>query len=169
MDFIFVINNSLSEEFCTKIIEKYECSDNLKYEGVTFNGLNKNIKDTTDLKIPHIYDSENTWCEINKILYIELYKSLKMYITNINNIYKDLNHKFLNYTNVYDTGFQVQKYIANVGKYIYHNDYGNSIPDRRLSLLPSYQIDRLLIVKGILKFKDLVEINNLEKASKESI
>ena len=52
---------------------------------------------------------------------------------------------------------------------IYHNGYGNSIPDRRLSLLPSYQIDRLLIVKGILKFKDLVEINNLEKASKESI
>jgi hypothetical protein len=52
---------------------------------------------------------------------------------------------------------------------IYHQGYGESLPKRRLSLLPSYQLDRLLVVKSILKYRDLIETNNLAEVREESI
>jgi len=52
---------------------------------------------------------------------------------------------------------------------IYNQGYGGELRDRRLSLLPSYQIDRLLVVRGILRYKDLVKVNNFAEATKESI
>jgi hypothetical protein len=52
---------------------------------------------------------------------------------------------------------------------IYHHGYGESIQSRRLSLLPSYQLDRLLVIKGILKYKDLVTVNQYEVTASESI
>ena len=52
---------------------------------------------------------------------------------------------------------------------IYHHGYGESIQSRRLSLLPSYQLDRLLVIKGILKYKDLVTVNQYAVTARESI
>ncbi len=52
---------------------------------------------------------------------------------------------------------------------IYHQGYGSALKDRRLSLLPSYQIDRLLVVRGILRYRDLVKVNSFAEATKESI
>jgi len=59
--------------------------------------------------------------------------------------------------------------INQTSSMIYHQGYGSSLQDRRLSLLPNYQIDRLLIVKSILRYRDLVKVNNFADATKESI
>jgi len=47
-DFIYVNKSSLSSEFCKDIIMKYE-DDKEKYPGATGMGVDKNVKDTTDL------------------------------------------------------------------------------------------------------------------------
>jgi hypothetical protein len=44
---------------------------------------------------------------------------------------------------------------------IYHQNACNKSRERRFSILPNYQLDRLLIIKAILKYRDLVKPNDL--------
>jgi len=58
--------------------------------------------------------------------------------------------------------------IASQSISMYYQDLkGNSFSKRRLSLIPGYQIDRLLVVKGILNYKRLVGVNNVKSVSSE--
>ena len=43
-------NNTLSKEFCNHIIDLFESSNN-QVEGVSGSGVNKDIKDSTDLMV----------------------------------------------------------------------------------------------------------------------
>lgn len=118
MNFIYEYDYALSNELCNDIINLYEISNN-KYEGVTASGLNKNIKDTTDLMInPDDLD----WKNISDFLSNELIFNLKIYVEKINNEYK--NHEYELFNRKIDISqFMVQKYKQNVGKYTYHNDF----------------------------------------------
>ena len=83
MEFIYT-NKSLKKDNCDKIIEYFENEDSLKYQGVTFGGLDKRIKDTVDIIIPNKSETENKWNEINDILSDELEKNLKIYVKKLN-------------------------------------------------------------------------------------
>jgi len=112
--------NSLGENMCNKIISIFETS-NLKYEGSTTGGINKNIKNTMDLHSKDLHDNEEWKC-IENIIRKELNTKLEMY-------YYDINHGnfktpyFTPYPHIEDSGFQIQRYIANEGFYKYHNDF----------------------------------------------
>tara|TARA_B100001059_G_scaffold218705_1_gene239153 strand:+ start:292 stop:966 length:675 start_codon:yes stop_codon:yes gene_type:complete len=114
--FIAVFDNSISDENCEIIINYYNNSMNT-YPGVTAGGLNKCIKDTTDLKV-----EKNTI--VDKILYNSLNQYLKKYSQECstylksNGIPEDIILK-----NLTDTGYQIQKYKKNEGKYIWHHDF----------------------------------------------
>ena len=71
MEFIYRKENALSLNLCNEIIELYEC-DETKYDGLTFGGVQKNIKNTTDLIVPQ----NEKWIKIEECLYKELHKNI---------------------------------------------------------------------------------------------
>ena len=124
---IYKNNNSISNELCLDLIKMFE-EENNKHEGVTFRGLDKNIKDTTDYVIPK---NNKKWNKINVFLDIELKNNLKKYLDDLNNKI-DFENKNQNTNNKYkifeNTSFlhenyMIQKYLKGKGKYIYHNDF----------------------------------------------
>ena len=65
MDLLYVKECSLSSELCNDMINLFEQS-NGRYDGVTAQGMNKHIKDTTDMVIT---TAGSQWSRINKFLY----------------------------------------------------------------------------------------------------
>ncbi len=110
--YIYIHKNSLSNELCKDIIEKFEANTDLAYKGVTSEGINLKIKDTLDLNILNL----DQWDKINKFLKNEIYKHLFIY----HNLY---DKRFKHYQ--VDT-FQIQRYEKNVGKFIRHTDELNT-------------------------------------------
>jgi len=113
---------SISKQLCDEIIHLYE-SENRHYSGVTASGLNKNIKDTTDMIIPR----DNSWIKIYDFLANELKHNLKLYFDGLDNG-KMQNENSPNKFNIFHNAetithtFMMQRYIKQVGRYIYHND-----------------------------------------------
>ena len=135
--FIYINNNSLSKEFCIEIIKRFEESDK-KVPGVSASGLNKNIKNTSDLyisKIPEWKDIDEKLCNImSEAIQIYLLKHIK---TNENKIISyvlgnlELINSNDNTKNITDFGYQIQKYEKNKGHYnSWHSDF--SIDSHRL-------------------------------------
>ena len=128
--FIREYKNSLSTELCHEIIQLFENEDeNNKHAGCTVSGVDTNIKHTLDYCI---YDRKtmncknDLWMNIDNLLYSELQNKLSLYITELNNEF--LSNPDISYNNFFkqtfltDTGFMIQKYTKNVGKYVYHTD-----------------------------------------------
>lgn len=121
MDFIYINDTSLPNDLCNKIIETFENEPN-KYKGVTRRGLDVNIKDTLDFHININSNKETEWHDINILLYHELSK-------NLNNFNKFISEKYnITFSNkkICDTGFLMQKYNKNKGKFVYHEDFNIS-------------------------------------------
>lgn len=125
-DFIYLNQNSIPDELCDTIIQLYESDTTYKYKGVTFSGVNTNVKDTTDLVIPK---NNDTWRKIENFLYEELFRNVEKYKKKINN--ENLYNKTNNYNieprilhqELFTETFQIQKYKKNEGKYVYHHDF----------------------------------------------
>lgn len=118
MDEILIYENekSLSVELCRDIILLFEDDeDDGKYQGVTGGGLNKHIKDTTDLVITNI----PRWENISSCLKRELQKNLVDYVKRLNNT---IDYRVINDLNLSTFSMQMQKYDRNKGRYVYHND-----------------------------------------------
>jgi hypothetical protein len=114
MNAVYIKNNSISRELCEKIIILFEESSR-KYGGITMSGLNKNIKNTLDLRFDSSNPEQVEFDNIYKILADELH-------INVNKYLKLLNNNIFNKTPCTLTSFQIQKYKKKEGKYIYHND-----------------------------------------------
>lgn len=113
--FVYSKKNSLSKELCEQIITIHN-NDKTKTDGSTLGGVNKNVKDTTDITIN--FDSDK-YIELHEILITELMNTLPEYINSLPNIQK--------YSNFFECKYFIdiviiQKYDKNKGKYIYHND-----------------------------------------------
>jgi hypothetical protein len=125
--FIYNNNNSISPELCLDLIKMFEEESN-KYEGVTFGGLDKNIKDTTDFTIPK---NNEKWNKINIFLDTEIKNNIKIYLDELNNKIdfknKDQNttseYKIFQNTSFTHSNYMIQRYLKGKGKYIYHNDF----------------------------------------------
>jgi hypothetical protein len=125
-NYFYINENSLSKELCFDIINLFE-NENNKYEGQTFSGLNKNIKDTTEVQIPQISKSP-LFNKLRSLLDKELSNNIKKYVNNINNFVSEheesSDHKFKIFNDFlsYDT-MQIQKYDKQKGRYVYHHDF----------------------------------------------
>jgi hypothetical protein len=130
-NYFYINPNSISKELCKTIINMFDV-DNNKYEGVTYGGLNKNIKDTQDLVIPNTPNKTgfDKWSKIQKFLEKELAKNTKEYVKFLDDLVVK-NHEKENTTSEYNSfgnvllneSFMVQKYTKQKGRYIYHNDF----------------------------------------------
>jgi hypothetical protein len=125
-DYLYINNISISKELCNDIISLFEKEE--KNKGITQAGFNPDVKETFDFVIPH---TNKKWEKIHKFLQNEISRNLQKYINNLNNNL-DLrnvtqntinNYNFFSNSNFYHTTYQIQKYEANKGKYIYHNDF----------------------------------------------
>ena len=113
LNYIKIYDSSIPNILCDEIINLYEKS-NTRYEGLTFNGLNKDIKYATDMKIPN---NDDLWLNINNYLNDELSRRLQNYINNVKQLTID-NDLF-----IYEP-YLIQKYKQNNGKYLEHcEDY----------------------------------------------
>jgi len=131
--FIYTNNKSISKELCNKIINMFEDdSNNIKRDGYVSSGVRKDIKDTLDLPMPKTPDMPgyDEWNKIQIFLNNELIKNTKEYYTKIlhdikdekdeNNIYFDETYTVSLLEN---SGFMVQKYSKQKGRYVYHDDF----------------------------------------------
>jgi hypothetical protein len=126
-EYIYMNNNSLSKPLCNDIIELYHLDDK-KYDGITKFGVDKDVKDTTDL----IISDEIKWIKIKRALQKELIDNLQIYLKKLNDKDDFLNtgqHTNLKYKYFADflnkieiETFMVQRYIKNIGKFAYHDD-----------------------------------------------
>jgi hypothetical protein len=121
-NYIIQYKNSLSENLCDKILDKFNSTEN-KSDGVTIGGLNKEVKNTKEVYIN--YGNPN-WAEIEENLHRELNNKVSDYI---NKVYNHINDKgeiiklASKETILTDNKcFQIQKYEKNVGFYKYHSD-----------------------------------------------
>ena len=128
-ELIYTCDNALSTEVCNDIIQKYEDNIDLGHDGCTLGGVNKHIKDTTDLNIP--MQNTNMLFELNNVLYESLISNVKLYCKKL-----EENHgtKIIKNQKLYDLGYMIQKYNKNQGKYVYHNDFAHykDIKKRRI-------------------------------------
>jgi hypothetical protein len=142
-NYFYINPNSISKELCKTIRGMFDV-DNNKYEGVTFGGLNKNIKDTQDLLIPNTPNKIgfDKWSKIHKFLEKELAKNTKEYIKILDDLVVK-NHEKENTTSEYKTfgnvllnqSFMVQKYTKQKGRYIYHNDFRSDYESKKYRVI----------------------------------
>jgi hypothetical protein len=120
---------------CDKIIKYFEEEEN-KYTGITFKGLDKKVKDTTDYIIPLSNDESCKWYEINNKLNNELDKNLKIYINTLdnkenfkskNNYDYESDYMHLSTEVILINNFMIQRYNKSIGKYVYHDDFSVDI------------------------------------------
>jgi hypothetical protein len=126
-EFIYINENSLSDEICDKIVEYFESNPEKQYEGalgITLSQetvIEKSIKRTIDFDL-----KENTFNPNEKNIFHNLVKEIKW---NLNEYYKKLdpdNNIFffdLIHKNISILGFLIHKYIKNEGVFSYHNDF----------------------------------------------
>jgi hypothetical protein len=117
IDLIYVNEKSISRELCGDIITLFEQSDH--HDGITTKGLNKNVKDTTELLI---HPDDPNWTKINKLLTKELLTNVEDYYNNTPILFNQDWSAFGTKSLFLDQVMQIQKYRAKVGKYQYHID-----------------------------------------------
>jgi hypothetical protein len=117
MDLIYINKNSLSKELCVDMINLFENDPNC-YPGITHNGLDPMIKDTTDLIITKVGPQ---WIKMNDLLTKELKMNVEKYISTLQN--KIVHTYNWGSSNLTTECIQMQKYNKNKGKYVYHHDY----------------------------------------------
>jgi hypothetical protein len=142
-NYFYINPNSISRELCKKIIDMFD-SDNNKYEGITYGGLNKNIKDTQDLVIPNIPNKTgfDKWSKIQKFLEKELAKNTKEYVKILddfvikNHEKENTNYEYKTFGNVLlNESFMIQKYTKQKGRYIYHNDFSSDWIEKKYRVI----------------------------------
>ena len=118
---IWVKEESLSEDFCNQIINKFETDPYRKAGEVDQNNprVDKNLKITIDTTITH----RIAWREEDEVLYKALGKALYEYEIHLQKTSKGKwnLHPSDGYQ-VKDTGYMVQKYESN-GFYNWHHDW----------------------------------------------
>ena len=134
-ELIYLNECSIPPELCDEIIQMFETQTENRYEGVTAGGLNKDVKDSLDFIIPKdpaMYNSK--WLKVYNLLSQELQVNLKKYIKNIS---KDMDSKYkiLGNNTLEAETFQMQRYKAGVGKYVYHNDFSIKYNEKKMRVI----------------------------------
>ena len=130
--FIKIFDSKFTLDFCNNVITLFNNETHVQ-NGVSAAGLNREIKDTTDYKIPSALNDENDslqikdWLEVDSDIHKILSPTIKEYVVEINNTLHNPNQEdmyYLGSDEYNDTGHQIQKYKKNEGHYkTYHNDF----------------------------------------------
>jgi hypothetical protein len=121
--YIGIYEKSLDSDYCDYLINLFENNSN-KVDGSVKKGVDKNVKDTTDLRID-TSSNDKAILEIEEKLSVELFNKLEKYAKALNDTFDySFQYKFFHDTLVSNNhGFQLQRYLKGIGKYIYHHDF----------------------------------------------
>lgn len=119
-NYIQIYENALSSEICDEIIKTFEENKSLHNDGTTLSGLNYNMKKTKELNM-----SSEPLIVYDELLFKSLNDNLKKYLNKISNI------NMLSF-DINDSGYNVQKYIANEGLYNTHHDSYTTILNNKI-------------------------------------
>jgi hypothetical protein len=134
-NFIWEKKKSLDSDICNEVIQRFEDDNRKKAGSFNIGDVNPNIKDSTDLFITDLKD----WNDIDEKFNESLQVGLSEYI---DYLYK-INPKLTPFVTrgVIDSGFQIQKTVANSVGYVWHDDDNivqgiiNQSPLRRLTFI----------------------------------
>lgn len=135
---IYINKTAVSPELCADIINLYYI-DKGKYDGMTMGGVDKTVKNTTDLLLPsrhsshskelnYTQDDYSKWEKIENCIQNELNRNVVKYIAEMNaKVIVEGEHTKQPYnilsTEQLTTGdIMIQRYEKNIGRYIYHHD-----------------------------------------------
>ena len=121
-NYIQEFKNSLSPDFCQRVIELFE-SEPVKQSSVvgTQRKFDINIKNSMEYLIPLDGEKNESWINIEEQLVKELQSKLLLYIKNLE--VTNYNHfKPLSLLTDYFRGFNIVRYIEKCGHYAYHHD-----------------------------------------------
>jgi Rps23 Pro-64 3,4-dihydroxylase Tpa1-like proline 4-hydroxylase len=113
---IFSKKKALNKEFCRHVIDKFE-KDDRKYQGTTAEGVDLDMKISTDLLISPIED----WGEEDQVFYDSLRESIEEYKEMLDQINSELFHHVF-HGELSDSGYQIQRTEIG-GFYKWHHDY----------------------------------------------
>lgn len=122
-NFVYINKYSLPHSLCNEIMEIFEKNINNHVIGITGLGLNKNVKDTTEILIPCSNNIFNIEIDIFTSRWIKIYDFLIDEVTKNINIYlkKEIGQTLQKREkNIYS--IQIQRYDKNKGHYVWHND-----------------------------------------------
>ena len=149
--YIWQVSNSLTDEFCDKLVQKFEeDSEGKAYRGIVGSGVQTEIKETLDLAVS---PSSEVWKKDDEFISNKIGECINEYIEYITKCIPNVDfHNGIR--NVTDSGYHIQRYEANKGFYTWHNDYSFekdkiaqacstspfAIPSRRASRLTTARI-----------------------------
>jgi hypothetical protein len=110
-DFIYIKHGELSKDFCNNCIEKFK-SDDRKHDGMTADGVDHDVKISTDLNI--------AFCDDWKNEQVVFFESLLRTLDDYQNIYGDLFNSLL--LPMKNSGYQIQETKPG-GFYDWHDDF----------------------------------------------
>ena len=120
-DFIYVKDNSLTKDFCTHVVKKFD-DDPRKRDGVVGSEgkrVDKNLKDTVDIPI----SSTEGWEKEDDVFFAALRDGLREYNDYLSELNDGCCQSFPNPNfNITDTGYKVQMYKPG-GTYHWHHDW----------------------------------------------
>jgi len=116
--YIKIYENALSNDLCKEIIKTFDANSEKHIDGTIFRGIDKTIKNTKEM-----YFCEKCLNHFDHYLFESLNIHLEKYL-------KEHKWTFLNMT---DSGYQIQKYIANEGFYSFHSDTRTELINNKLS------------------------------------
>ena len=116
-DFIYVVDDVLTEDFCNHLIERFENDSRIEFGMIgdeEHKRVDRSIKDSMDLHISSLDD----WKDEDKVLFEALNKHIKIYLqqTDFLNDPNGISFEQLN-----DTGYQIQRTSPSSG-YTWHHD-----------------------------------------------
>ena len=111
-NYIYTYKYSISKEICEDIINLFENDIENHFKGVTYGGIDIDVKNTIDYRIS---SNNPKWSKISKLLINEINKHCKIYLNTIP--FNRMSEKVFEIKS-----FQLQKYIKNEGKFTYHDD-----------------------------------------------
>jgi hypothetical protein len=120
MDLVMVKDDVLSKEFCQEIIHMFN-RDDRKRPGVTFKGLDSNIKNSDDLIISRLKE----WDDMCDRLDVILKECIKHYGQFVSDMFPQPD----SFEDTWHTSYQVQK----SGHYLWHND--SAVEDNRVRII----------------------------------
>lgn len=138
-------NNTLSKEFCSHVIDLFENSNN-QVEGASGSGINKNIKDSTDLMI-HANLENPEWVYVYDYVRENLLSNLVDYLgkfpfIQINSSYSSMSSlvrtaqlAFMSSNNTIPH-MQIQRYTDGQGYHTWHHEnHGGNTSKRELAFI----------------------------------
>ena len=127
--YIYVRDNTLSEDRCKAIIKKFDADEKNHRQGVTVLGVNTDYKNSKDLQV----SQHDHWQEEDKLFHdviVEGHKNYYNHLNEVSNFTSSINQSYRyiysplykDGLNLLDTGYQIQRTDPGKG-YVWHDDY----------------------------------------------